>query len=436
MNPKILLVLFSLAALVSLGAPACSDGHGPDGGDADVDVADGTDADTGDTGPDTAPDADAQDPPPDTESDGPDASDAPYDPYLPDTDAVPNPTLEDLADNTALDLGPTNLVGAEDESYNADAVTDYSGFVYDANHHLMLMFGGGHATTYTDSVYAFNFDTLAWEALYPPTPASMMVCSNFSNDLGGWLSGPEGPYPRPAARHTYDMLEAPTGHPQFLVLRTGGGGNEQVDTCEYYWGGVSYALYNLEGGTWDFLDNPTWSGGYGDEAAEFDPDSGLVVMFGRPGLFLYDPETRTTSTALTDDDMGYPDLGYANELVYYPPNRNMYYFNRNASTVWELVLDRADFSRSTFSELATTGTYPPHGEPGYDYDEANQVIGGAVHENAFYVFDPAGGAWSSEAIQGGSPGSMSFHALAYDPVDNVFIFITDERRTWAYRYRN
>jgi putative transposon-encoded protein len=38
---------------------------------------------------------------------------------------------------------------------------------------------------------------------------------------------------------------------------------------------------------------------------------------------------------------------------------------------------------------------------------------------------------------GSSVGTLAFHALDYDPVDNVFIFITDSasgRRTWAYRY--
>jgi hypothetical protein len=59
-----------------------------------------------------------------------------------------------------------------------------------------------------------------------------------------------------------------------------------------------------------------------------------------------------------------------------------------------------------------------------------------VTDNIFYAFDPRTGQWSSETIQGGSPGTQSFHALAYDPIDNVFIFITNDRRTWAYRYRN
>jgi hypothetical protein len=40
-----------------------------------------------------------------------------------------------------------------------------------------------------------------------------------------------------------------------------------------------------------------------------------------------------------------------------------------------------------------------------------------------------------EAIQGGAPGSQAFHAITYDDVNNVYVFVTDRRETWAYRYR-
>ena len=47
--------------------------------------------------------------------------------------------------------------------------------------------------------------------------------------------------------------------------------------------------------------------------------------------------------------------------------------------------------------------------------------------------------WTSHPItKGGSPGTQAFHAIAYDPVDNVFVFVTDYnsgRHTWAYRLK-
>jgi hypothetical protein len=29
---------------------------------------------------------------------------------------------------------------------------------------------------------------------------------------------------------------------------------------------------------------------------------------------------------------------------------------------------------------------------------------------------------------------MAFHAIVYDDVNNVYVFITEARQTWAYRY--
>jgi hypothetical protein len=134
------------------------------------------------------------------------------------------------------------------------------------------------------------------------------------------------------------------------------------------------------------------------------------------------------------------ELGGWCHLVYFPPNQRFYYFDRhyNPLRVYELQLDRTDFSKSTVTRIATTGTPPPSHEHGYDYDAANQTIGGGVTNSKFYAFDPAAKTWDEKTIQGGSPGSMAFHALGYDPVNNVFIFLDDDafgKHTWAYRYK-
>ena len=135
---------------------------------------------------------------------------------------TPNPKLAALADNTALDLGALNLESPEGEGEeSANRVTDYSGMVYDPHNHRILMFGGGHATTYTDAIYAFNFNTLAWKALYKPTPQKFYKPENLEKAF--WKTGGEGPYPRPAARHTYDLLIVPDHRKEFLLLRNGGG---------------------------------------------------------------------------------------------------------------------------------------------------------------------------------------------------------------------
>ena len=346
---------------------------------------------------------------------------------------VPNPALADLPGNTAMDLGPTALPGPAGESFSADSVTGYSGLVLDMNHHQLLMFGGGHAGTFTDAIYAFSFETLSWAALYPPTPVADMVCANFNDTLGGWNAGPAGPYPRPAARHTYDLLAVPPGRREFLVFRTGDGGNGQVDTCNYYWGSDNRApRYSFVTGTWDFP-SIGFGGGFGNEAVEPDPVSGSIVAVGSAGLFVFDPASSAATQPV--DGWGAADLGYANHLVYSEAGDAFYYFNRNGQTVWRLAFNRATPAQSTLTAVPYTGTYPDHGEPGYAYDRAHGIIGGAVFQGRFHVFDPGLQTFTSLAMGGPTPADLSYHALAYDPVNNVFVFVADDRHTWVYRFQ-
>jgi hypothetical protein len=101
--------------------------------------------------------------------------------------------------------------------------------------------------------------------------------------------------------------------------------------------------------------------------------------------------------------------------------------------VWTIDLDRADLTKSKLDVPKVEGTCPG-GECGFAYDAANQVIGGGVKDNRFYLFDPAKLEWSSQEIQGGKPGTMTYHCIAYDPVNNVYVFIAGNK-TWAYRYK-
>lgn len=133
-------------------------------------------------------------------------------------------------------------------------------------------------------------------------------------------------------------------------------------------------------------------------------------------------------------------IGYANHMVYFPPDDRFYLFtHENAGDVFALQFDRGAPAQSVAERLATTGTPPPGGELGLDYDAASDIIGGAVTDSTFYAFDPATLEWSAHPMNGGTPGNLAFHALAYDPTDNVFVFVTDYdsgARTWAYRLAN
>ena len=106
----------------------------------------------------------------------------------------PNPTLAGLADNTTINLGAFQWEKPAGEAASG-SVTDYSGMTYDPHNNRILLFGGGHATTWTDAIYAFSFTTLKWTVLYSPTPAKFYKKENM--DRGFWKAGAEGNYPRP-----------------------------------------------------------------------------------------------------------------------------------------------------------------------------------------------------------------------------------------------
>jgi hypothetical protein len=91
----------------------------------------------------------------------------------------------------------------------------------------------------------------------------------------------------------------------------------------------------------------TWSYGkkymddlfYYADSAEADPVSGKIVVLGGEGLQLFDPVTESTQVLA-----GPPaNLGYSNNLVYFPPNDRFYYIARgNPTTVFEVVVDRSN----------------------------------------------------------------------------------------------
>ncbi len=339
--------------------------------------------------------------------------------------ARPNPKLAGLAPGTAIDLGPLNLESPEGEGDgSANRVTDYSGMTYDPHNHRILMFGGGHATTFTDTIYAFSFETLQWKALYKPTPQKFYKPENM--DKGFWKSGGEGPYPRPAARHTYDFLIVPDHRKEFLLLRDGCGPSSVAPGIGYF-GGAAGA-YDFATGKWEAFAVPF--GGYGG-VSEYDPVSKKILAVMGQKVFLFDAETRKSQVILDDIQDKYKVTGYSGTLVYCPIDQRMYAVPASME-VWSLEMNRTDFAKSKISKMTVTGTAPPNAECGFVFDKERKVISGGVNANKFYSFNPATSAWTSEEIKGVQPGTMTFHCLAYDPADKVFVFIAGGH-TYAYR---
>jgi len=337
----------------------------------------------------------------------------------------PNPKLADLADNTVMDLGAFTWERPAGEGA-IGSVTDYSGMTNDPHNHRILLFGGGHATTFTDAIYAFTFPDLTWRCLYTPTPAKLYKKDNM--DRGFWKAGETGDYPRPVGRHTYDLLAVPDDRQELLLLMNGGGPSSVAPGIGY-WGGAA-GRYDFKTGRWTMLPKTPF-GGYGG-VAEYDPLSKQVVGTLGQVVDAYDPaDGKVTPIARNISDR-LKVSGYSGTMVYFPPDKRMYVIPADKK-VWILDLDRTDLARSKIVVPTVKGTCPA-GECGFAYDAANHVIGGGVKNNRFYVFDPARMEWTSQEMQGGKPGTMTFHCIAYDPVNNVYVFLAG-RRTWAYRYK-
>jgi len=354
-----------------------------------------------------------------------------------------------LPSNTALDLGRYVCKQPVDNPTGCERISEYSGFRYDPYTRRMLQFGGGHASTTRTDIGSFDLSSMTWRSLYNSTPCTDQVFANADLSVMRWISTNQ-----PMARHTYDMLVVGQwgGGRQSLFMMTTGG-LSLVEGC----GGTNLggagasqpriSRYDFSTGTWNYSKiNIPW---YYASAAAYDPITQKIVVVGYtsnvgPGyVWVYDPATDT----VTQGGMAPVNIGYANNLVYYPPNQNFYLISNgtvpNGQAVFEVALNRGNLSLSTVTQVTGIGgAIPSIIETGFAYDSANQIIGGGVQNGLFYAYDPATKLWSSKVMQtspaGGSVGTVAHHSLDYDPVNNVFIILTDYAsgfRTWAYRYK-
>ena len=362
--------------------------------------------------------------------------------------ASSNANLSGISSGVAHYLGqynPPPLVGCGQYSGH---ITDYSRFSYDSTNNQMLMFGGGHASTPRDDVDVLNLNagsSLDWNSAYSSTPVADMIESNFNGTTGAWISTGH-----PRTRHTWDMMPfIPDTGELTLLYSTGLQSNCEFHPVEgdTFWAdhpGLGWA-YNPVTKIWRTIpiDPALWGANDLERpSAEYDPVSHKVIILNRSGLYVYDPSNETASK-VKSISMG--ELGIAQNMVYFPPNGKMYYVEDNGD-VFEVTLDRNNFANSTIVQVTgVTGTPPSGGETGWAYDSTDQIIGGGINNSTFYSFDPVAKTWTAEAMVsdtvGKVIGTQSFHALDYDPVDDVFVFISlpegqsiDNQGTWAYRY--
>ncbi len=386
--------------------------------------------------------------------------------------ADPNPILMGIAPNTALDLQPyksydcLNLLWHE----KCSSRSDYSRFTYDSEQHKMLFFWGGHGSSSTfmdnvDTLSLLSGSTLDWVEDYPTTPCSEMLPSNMATlnlsaypgdgGDGRWISTNH-----PYARHTYDNLVYHPGVKHLILLAQANGGGWCVrthtefstvtfangDPIDPFYLKTKTAQYDTHNKLWSFdtTINP-WNV---YSASEYDPISNKIVILHATGLWLYDVNTRSWSLILTQAQL--PSGMYAwQNLIYYPPTDKFYYIEPEEGPsvqVFEVTINRTNVALSSVVEVTGMTNIPSAivwKELGWAYDSNNQEIGWGIVNWVFHSYDPIHKSWTGIIMQTSSASwnsiwSMNFHALDYDPLNNVYIFQSSaspsyQARTWAYR---
>ncbi|MDQ2999889.1 MAG: kelch motif-containing protein [Fibrobacterota bacterium] len=108
--------------------------------------------------------------------------------------------------NTLADVVPSPAVSGSNPVVTI--MSAWSGGAFDTVGNRLLVFGGGHADSADNSVYAFSLSTSAWTRL--SSPPSNAVIAAFTEATGYYPTDTGGATPdtqQPIARHTYNHLQ-------------------------------------------------------------------------------------------------------------------------------------------------------------------------------------------------------------------------------------
>ncbi len=347
--------------------------------------------------------------------------------------ATPNPQFVDLPDGVALDLGRYECESRVPD-FNCPTIFDFSRINYDRFNHRMLVFGGGHAGTGRTDIDVFDLETLQWRSLYPSMSCERVAEGDVAPGGFHRKSG------HPVARHTYDqnVVAEWDGEGWLMMFSTEGFRGR----CHPYKATIkSVASFPLTGSRTSWLYSPEMKTPWKyASAAEFDPVSGMIILASGQsrGMWVYDPKKQETVASLWD----VPTASDSPNLIYDSKGDKFYLIDRKTLALRQFTLDRKDWHKTSGKLIKPRGHVPPPMR-NFAYDSRNHVIGG-IQDGVFYALDLTHLTWSAHEVKarsrdGAKVGTVMHHAIDYDPVNNVFVFVTDRasgRRTWAYRYRN
>jgi len=325
----------------------------------------------------------------------------------------PNPKLAAMKPHSWLRIG-----GAPPAPRGIMA---YSGGVFDSEHNVFLVFGGGHADYWGNEVCAFNLKTLTWKKMYQPDAAARYTNDNIDNQKGK-LKDSDKPY----TRHSYQMLAfVPSVKKMFIWSGCGPGWGRIAPTCPSprdAW------YYDYAANKWELL-TTGGPGGYGGGTCF---DSKRNCIWALPGtswpkLWKFDVKTGKWSRHAMKPESS---AGVHLNLVYNAKRDVIFAGIGNDGKRSYLI-----HPNTIKVEKVDTRRYTPGGYGGLallpDQDAAVSLKNGPT----MGVFDFGGKRWLPLPPLEGTPKLMGYAVYGrfdYSPVDKAVVFV-GRAGTYAYK---
>jgi hypothetical protein len=325
----------------------------------------------------------------------------------------PNPRLAAMPPHSWLRLG--------DAPPAPKGIMAYSGGVFDSEHNVFLVFGGGHADYWGNEVCAFDMKTLAWRRMYEPDARARYTNDNIDNQRGK-LKDSDKPY----TRHSYQMLAfVPSVKKMFIWSGCGPGWGNIAPTCP---APPDAWYYDFVSNKWEFAaaNGPKCYGGGTAYDAKRDVIWALPARSWSP-LFKFDVKTSAWSKhTLKPEIPAHCHLNLA-----YNANRDLIVAAQgdNGKTCHLINPNNLTAEKVDTSDYQTVGYGGMIVLP--DQDVALHLKG----DPALGVLDFDSRKWFKLDGPEGGPkmlGYAVYGRLRYSPIDKVALFV-GPAGVWAYK---
>lgn len=321
------------------------------------------------------------------------------------------------------------------------AVTAYSGGVWDSDHRLMLLWGGGHDDYAGNEVYAFSTQTLTWSRLGPPS------LGPYERDILD-----DG---RPVSRHTYDGLTFLPGVGRMWAV--GGSRSHDGNATSLVW------TYDPLTDTFEHDGRAETQPIAYESSAVYDPVSARVYLKSGEQFYVYDPAAGTWETPF---DFGTPPYwprysGGEQRGVLDTNRRLIFYIGGDLYMVYDIdghrfvTDDWITTGGASFDNRDTIGVRDGENivtgggeilraaDPGIDYDvHADQLVAWTGRE--LWELDLASRAWTALPLDGAPvappEGESRFEQtriygrFRYIDRLNVFVLVEGPDAVWFYKH--